>query len=169
MAILGGGIFFYQKSKNDEAMMMKKEKEVAMMKDQEGSKDDKMKVGYKGKVLAGKSAHYLEFNQEDYETAQKEGKIIFLDFYANWCPICRAEAPEIAQGFNDLTTDKVIGFRVNFKDSDTEAGEKKLAEKFEIPYQHYKVILKSGKVVLKTGAQWTSKDLETALKKALGQ
>src|SRR3989344_7353244 len=59
--------------------------------------------GYKGVVLAGSSSPFLEFNKSDYEKALISGKIIFLDFYANWCPICRAETPEIHAGFDSLT------------------------------------------------------------------
>ncbi len=115
---------------------------------------------YKGKVLAGKNSKYIEFNLEDYKKAKSEGKIIFLDFYANWCPICRAEFLEILSGFNELSSDDVVGFRVNFNDSETDEAEKALAKEFKIPYQHTKVILVDGKVVLKDGDSW---DKETFL------
>lgn len=99
--------------------------------------------GYQGKKIVGNIAPFLEFHQADYEKALKEDKIIVLNFYANWCPICRAEEPAIHEGFNSLTSDKVIGFRVNYNDSDTDADEKALAKQFKITYQHTKVILKN--------------------------
>ncbi len=120
----------------------------------QGAAEGKMVAGYSGKVLAGTSSPYIIFNKADYDKALSLGKIVFLDFYANWCPICRSEAPELKAGFDSLTTDKVVGFRVNFKDSDTDSEEKALAKQFEIPYQHTKVILKDGKVVLKDGDSW---------------
>src|SRR3989344_1269364 len=110
--------------------------------------------GYQGKVIAGKSAPFLEFNKADYDKALAEGKIIVLDFYANWCPICRAEAPAINEGFNSLTSDKIIGFRVNFKDSDTDKNEEQLAKELKIPYQHTKVILKNGKEFSRSLDSW---------------
>lgn len=110
--------------------------------------------GYSGALLAGKTSPYLEFNKADYEKALSQNKIIFLDFYANWCPICRVEAPELQAGFNDLSTDSVVGFRVNFNDSDTSEEEKALAKEFGVTYQHTKVILQDGKPVLKSGDQW---------------
>lgn len=116
--------------------------------------------GYVGTVLAGKSAPYLTFQQADYEKAVKGGKIIFLDFYANWCPVCRAEAPEIQGGFQDLETDKVVGFRVNYNDSETDDQEKQLAKEFGVTYQHTKLFLKDGKVLGKSLEQW---DKETFL------
>ncbi len=176
VVLAGGGIYFYQQNLKKEKPTMEETaiKDKEMMKDGEKMSDDKMmeddammKAGYKGKVLAGKISPYLEFNQADYEKAQKEGKIVFLDFYANWCPICRAEAPEIHSGFDSLTTDKIVGFRVNFKDSDTDENEKKLAEKYEIPYQHTKVILKGGQQVLKSGDQWDKETFTNEINKAL--
>ena len=118
---------------------------------------------YKGNVLAGTQSLYREFNQEDYKKALTEEKIIFLDFYANWCPICRAEAPEIQKGFDALSTDAIIGFRVNFKDHETDEHETALAKEFDIPYQHTKVILRGGKEVFRSGDQWTQKDFEETI------
>ncbi len=111
-------------------------------------------VVYQGTKLAGTSSLYLVFNQTDYDTALKAGKTIVLDFFANWCPICRAEAPELKAGFNALTSDRVVGFRVNYNDSDTDADEQALAKQFKIPYQHTKVIIKDGKEVARYPEQW---------------
>ena len=36
-------------------------------------------LGYQGKVLAGKSALFLEFNKGDYEKALSENKVIVLN------------------------------------------------------------------------------------------
>lgn len=112
--------------------------------------------GYKGKALASASASpYLEFNQEDYDKAKAEGKVILLNFYANWCPTCKAEQPRAIEGFNKLDNDNVVGFRVNYRDSDTESGEVALAKEFGISYQHTKIILDSnGERVLKSPENW---------------
>ncbi len=104
-------------------------------------------ISAKPKALAGKETKYLKFSQDEYEKALKEKKIIFLDFYANWCPICRAEEPNLKAGFNSLKTDKIIGFRVNWGDSDTDEDEKKLAQEFGVVHQTAKIILKDGKPV----------------------
>ncbi len=118
-----------------------------------------LKDEYSGTLLAGASSPYYEFNQEDYDKALQSGKLIFLDFYANWCPICRAESPEIQAGFDSLATDKVIGFRVNYNDTETDEPEKQLAKKFGVTYQHTKVILKNGTEVLKKLEQWDRNEL----------
>lgn len=111
-------------------------------------------TGYEGKVLAGNTSVFLDFTKTDYDKALAEGKIVFLDFYANWCPICRAEEPAIKAGFDNLTTLNVVGFRVNYKDTDTDMYEDQLAKDFNVPYQHHKIILKDGKVVLSDGDTW---------------
>ena len=123
--------------------------------------------GYQGNVLAGSLAPFLEFNQADYDKAKAEGKIIILDFYANWCPICRAEEPEIFAGFEELNNPDVVGFRVNFNDSDTGADEKALAQQFNIPYQHTKVILKNGQEVSRSSDSWEKEDLVNAVNSTL--
>lgn len=123
--------------------------------------------GYQGKVLAGESSPYLEFSKADYQKALSEGKIVVLNFYANWCPICRVEQPEIEKGFNALASDRVIGFRVNFADSDTDQDEKDLADQFNIPYQHTKVILKNGQEVKRSGDQWNQQTFNQEVNSAL--
>lgn len=144
------------KMMKDEGMMEESGEESAMMGEE----------SY-GKIIAGTSSPFVEFSQAGYEKAISDGKIVFLDFYANWCPVCRAEAPEIDAGFNSLITDQVVGFRVNFKDSDTDSDEAELAQKFNVPYQHTKVILKNGKEILRSTNQWKKSDFDTAINKVL--
>lgn len=144
------------KMMKNEGMMEENEEEGAMMGEE----------SY-GKIIAGTSAPFVEFSQAGYDKAISDGKIVFLDFYANWCPVCRAEAPEIDAGFNGLTTDQIVGFRVNFKDSDTDSDEAALAQKFNVPYQHTKVILKNGKEILRSTNQWKKSDFDTAINQAL--
>lgn len=117
-------------------------------------------------ITAGSLSRYLEFNQEDYEKALASDKIVFLNFYANWCPICREEQPLVEEVFNELKTDQVVGFRVNYNDSDTNEAEKKLADRFGITYQHTKVILKDGKEVLKNGEPWDKERFEEEITNA---
>jgi len=111
--------------------------------------------GYSGSLLAGvNSAKYLDFNKQDYEKALKENKKVLLYFYANWCRICKAEQQHTIAAFNQLNDPNLVGFRVNYKDSDTDADEEELAKQFGIPYQHTKVLLVDGKQVLKAPDSW---------------
>lgn len=123
--------------------------------------------GYQGNVLAGNVSPFLEFDKADYEKAKAEGKIIILDFYANWCPICRAEEPEILAGFEELNNSNVVGFRVNFNDSDTDSDEQALAQKFNIPYQHTKVVLRNGVEVSRSSDSWKKEDVVDSVNSGL--
>jgi len=103
------------------------------------------------------SAQILDYTSSNYQSALSSGKLVVLYFYANWCPICRAEFPLMQEAFRMLPNDKVVGIRVNYSDSDTDTDEEALAEEFNVPYQHYKVILINGQDVLSSRESW-SKD-----------
>jgi len=159
--------------KENEAMMEKKEGEM-MMEKKEGEtmmkkEDGAMMAKYTGTVLAGKSAPLIDYNKEDYDAAVKSDKLVALYFVANWCPICKVELPKLYAAFNELTTDKVIGFQVNYNDSDTDANEKALASQFGVAYQHTKVFLKNGQRILKSPESWSKEQHLSEINKALAQ
>jgi len=124
---------------------------------------------YSGSVLAGKSAPLLDFTKTDYDAAIASNKLVVLYFYANWCPLCKVEFPIIQEAFNELTTDKAIGFRVNYKDSDTDKDEENLARQYGIPYQHTKVFVRNGKQILKAPDAWDDKRYDMEISKYLPQ
>lgn len=122
---------------------------------------------YSGEVLAGSSSPILDFKKADYDKALQSGKLVVLYFYADWCPICRAEVPQLYSAFNELKTDKVIGFRVNFNDGNDDNDERNIARQFGVPYQHTKVFLKSGQSVLKSSETWDKNRYLLEINKAL--
>ncbi len=109
---------------------------------------------FMGAVLAGTSAPLLDFRKADYDKAVASGKLILLYFYADWCPICKAEFPKMQAVFNGLTTAKIVGFRVNYKDDFTDADEIALARQFGVAYQHTKVFVRGGTLVSKHPDGW---------------
>lgn len=145
-------------------VVLNNQKQETTVPEEKIKNTEKKIEGYSGKVLAGNSSPFLEFNKEDYGKALESNKIIFLDFYANWCPICRAEEPEILAGFDSLIENRLIGFRVNFNDSETDSDEKQLAKDFNVPYQHTKIILKEGKEILRSVDQWDKEKFLKELK-----
>ncbi|WP_266172088.1 thioredoxin family protein [Dyella subtropica] len=55
--------------------------------------------------------------------AQAAGKPILVDAYADWCPICRKQAPTIAAIAADPAFSKLVILRLDF---DTQQAEKRL-------------------------------------------
>ena len=107
------------------------------------------------KLLAGSISPYYEFNKELYDKALDENKLVFLYFYADWCPICAKEQRDATlPAFNEIEKDNLIGFRIHYNDGKVNQIEKDLAKQFGITYQHTKVILKDGKQVLKDLNSW---------------
>jgi thioredoxin 1 len=133
-------------------------KDDSMMDDDTASKGNSMEVKmmnvYSGTILAGSATPYIEFNKQDYDKALAEGKSILLYFYASWCPTCKAEQPKIFEAFDSMDSDNIIGFRVNYQDSETDSEETALAKQFGVAYQHTKVILSNGERVLKSPESW---------------
>jgi thioredoxin 1 len=155
-----GFMYVTKSSENDSMMKQEVNEESTMMekKAETGEPQSMMESGYNGKILVDAETPFVEFTQKDYEKALADGKVVILDFYADWCPICRGEAPVLEQGFRSLNNPDVIGFRVNYNDTETDADEEALAKKYGVTYQHTKVIIKDGTQVLKDGQVW---DAET--------
>jgi len=80
---------------------------------------------------------YQPFTRTAYEQAKADGKPILLNFFANWCPTCAAQEPRTEALFiNKKIPGGIIGFRINYNDSDTDADEVALAKQLGVTYQH---------------------------------
>jgi len=144
----------------EDGTMMKEDGEKMMMEDdgnmmmEDGNEDTMMKTSYAGKVIAGDTSKLLEFNKADYDSAIASDKLVVLYFYANWCPLCKAEFPKAEAAFDELTTDQVVGFRVHYKDDEITNDMEDLAREFGVSSQHTKVFIKDGGRIMKTPETW---------------
>ena len=175
LGVIAAGAYYWQQPAAPEAML----NDDATIKDDDAmedknddvtieDKDDTMvkdKINFSGTILAGSSAPLVDFNQADYQKALDSGKTVFLYFYANWCPVCKVEEPVLRAAFDALDRGDLIGFRVNYRDSDTDSAEEDLARQFGVAYQHTKVAVKDGQVVLKAPDSWDAARYEEELGK----
>lgn len=101
--------------------------------------------------------HYVEYSPQVLTYSSGTRRVLF--FYANWCPICRPADTEFQSRVNEIPQDVTL-IRVNFNDSDTDADEEALANKYAITYQHTFVqIDKDGNEV----AKWNGGGLDQLL------
>lgn len=153
-----------------ESDVMGKEPNAMMENKTEGTmmeKNESAMMSYSGAVLAGTVSPVVEFNMNDYQAAIGQNKLILLYFYANWCPVCKAEVPELYTAFSELSDQRVIAFRVNFNDDQTSQEEVEMARAFGVPYQHTKVIVKNGQAYLKSTEGWNKNRYLFEVNKAL--
>jgi thiol-disulfide isomerase/thioredoxin len=79
------------------------------------------------------------FDYEDYEgimksTADLKGKVVFINFWASWCPPCIAEYPSIEKFYTQYkSNDKIVFLMINM-DDDIEIGKQFLInKKYSLP------------------------------------
>jgi thiol:disulfide interchange protein len=53
------------------------------------------------------------FTKEAFDAAAADGKTILVDFYAPWCPVCRAQEPKVKARLN-ADFKHVVAFRVDY-------------------------------------------------------
>lgn len=136
----------------DESVM---EKDAIMDKDliiQEPAMDEAISMMSEPKIIAGTVTKYYELDVTAMDKAVEDGKIVVLQFFANWCPKCKAQEPELTAAYNELKRDDVVGFRVHYKDDQTTKDHENLARKYGVASQGTTVILKDGQMVFKSPA-----------------
>lgn len=130
-----------------------------------------------------------DLNGRPLSIANFKGKIVMVDFWATWCPPCRAEAPNVAQAYQKFhdkgfeiigisldqegSKDKVISFAKEnnmpwAQYYDGKGWKNDLAVKYGINSIPAAFLLDgTGKIIAK-GESIRGDDLEPAVKKALG-
>lgn len=100
----------------------------------------------------------VSFNKDDLENIKNSGKIILLDFYADWCGPCRMLSPVLDE-FTEENPDFVVG-KINVDK------EPELSEEFGVSSIPMLVVMKDGKILNKSvGAKSKQQILEMIEKK----
>ncbi len=72
---------------------------------------------------------WRQYDAAEFVMAQKKGKTIIVDVYADWCPTCRAQAPILEELRKERQGKDVLFVKVNFDD------EKAFLREHRIPRQ----------------------------------
>lgn len=161
--------------KKDAAMMEQEAAPAVMEKDaapavveQEWTPEEMAAMEKEHEATMKSPANLHDFSQAAFDQAMTDNKVIVLFFNANWCPACQAELPQQTMAFEELTNPDVHGFRVHYKDDQTDDAQTMLAKKYGIAYQHTKVIIKNGKPVLKSPEPWDKARILAEINRVVG-
>lgn len=78
---------------------------------------------------------FTDIDGETASTADLKGKIVFINFWASWCPPCRAEMPDLQKLYEKLRDDKRFFFLFINEDQDRNKGIDYLSKNhFSLPY-----------------------------------
>ncbi len=151
---------------------------------------DKMLEQAKAEAGLKEGSQFPDFNEKDLNgkplsVANHKGKVVLVDFWATWCPPCRAELPNViktyqkyhGKGFEiiSISLDREKEKLVNFvKDRDKDMawsqyfdGEGKLATKYGVNSIPMTYLLDgTGKII---GKGLRGEELEAAVEKALAK
>lgn len=106
-------------------------------------------------LIGGGVSRYYDWDKAKFDQVVADGKTIYLEFSADWCPACQNQEPQLIAGFAELNDPNVVGFKIHYKDDQSTDEHNALIQQYQIAYQHTKVVLKGGKQVLKSPEAWT--------------
>ncbi len=138
------------------------------------------------KVTAPVSFSFINASGKTVDVSDLKGKIVFINFWASWCPPCRAEMPSLENLYQQLKDDDRFVFLFMNEDEDKNKAIEYLQKNhFTIPLNYVSghvpteiysgtlpttiVLNKEGKVVLKHQgmAEYDSKNFIRQLKEIL--
>ena len=101
------------------------------------------------------------YDKAAFDKALADGKPVIVDFFADWCPTCKAQKPHVESLMGDPKMKNVILFIANY---DT---EKALKKALRVSQQSTFVVFKGGKEVGRSTGQTKKEDLAALFGKAL--
>jgi thiol-disulfide isomerase/thioredoxin len=97
----------------------------------------KMVLENKEKQAFDFTGQFLDVEGNRVGLTQYEGKTVFINLWATWCPPCRAEMPHISELYKKVGSEKDIEFLMIALDDDFEKSKKYIRDKgFQFPVVH---------------------------------
>lgn len=83
------------------------------------------------------SGQFMDMEGKRVGLSQYEGKTVFINLWATWCPPCRAEMPHISELYKKVGSTSNVEFLMIALDDDFEKSKKYINDKgFEFPVVH---------------------------------
>jgi thiol-disulfide isomerase/thioredoxin len=112
-------------------------------------------------LAASAWAGELPYEKAAFEKALAQGKPVIVDFFADWCPTCKAQKPHVQ---SLMGTPKMKDVTLFVADYDK---EKDLKKALRVTQQSTFVVFKGGKEVGRATGQTAKEDLAALFGKAL--
>lgn len=110
----------------------------------------------------GFAAERMDWDKAKFEKAQKDGRPILVDVAADWCPVCKKQAPIIADLAKKPEYKNLATFRVDFDK------QKEALKQFNVQKQSTLIVFKgtkeTGRSTGDSNAESIAKLLATSVK-----
>ncbi|MEO8752023.1 MAG: thioredoxin family protein [Casimicrobiaceae bacterium] len=103
----------------------------------------------------------LPYDKTAFDKALAEGRPVIVDFFADWCPTCKAQKPHVQSLLGEARMKDVTLFIADYDK------EKDLKKALRVTQQATFVVFKSGKEVGRSTGQTKKEDLAALFAKAL--